>query len=156
MPVTEATAEYIKTADTELDNSKTYYTKSGSNYTAVASPDVTNITSYYEQTAEEYTSYTTYILGEGAFDYENIGAENPYEMYRNPVAGGGQDVLFVRQRKCFAPFGISYTKKSQATLSPTDAELKNGANWELVNDGAATKKYINHKAIPIARIISRG
>ena len=156
MPVTEAAAEYTKTADTELDSSKTYYTKSGSNYTAVASPDVTNITSYYEQTAEEYTSYTTYILGEGAFDYENIGAENPYEMYRNPVAGGGQDVLFVRQRKCFAPFGISYTKKSQATLSPTDAELKNGANWELVNDGAATKKYINHKAIPIARIISRG
>lgn len=103
-----------------------------------------------------HTKYTTYLLGTGAFDYENIGTENPYEMYRNPVAGGGQDVLFVRQRKCFAPCGISYTKSNQATLSPTDTELKKGANWELVNDGGTTKKYIDHKVIPIARIISRG
>ncbi len=109
-----------------------------------------------ENAVPGYTAYTTYLLGTGAFDYEDIGAENAYEMYRNPVAGGGQDVLFVRQRKCFAPYGISYTKASQATLSPTDAELKNGANWELVNDGAETKTYIDHKAIPIARIISRG
>jgi hypothetical protein len=102
------------------------------------------------------TQYTTYILGAGAFDYEDIGAENAYEMYRNPIAGGGQDVLFVRQRKCFAPCGISYTKKKQATLSPTDEELKDGANWELVNDGGEVKSYIDHKSIPIARIISRG
>ena len=42
--------------------------------------------------------------------------------------------------------------------SPTDAELANGANWELVNNGksGSAKKTINHKAIPIARIISRG
>ncbi len=103
-----------------------------------------------------HTKYTTYILGEGAFDYENIGAKVPYEMDRNPSVNGGQDTLYVRQRKCYAPFGISYTKKSQATLSPTDAELKKGTNWELVNDGGTTPKYINHKAIPIARIISKG
>lgn len=110
-----------------------------------------------EGSESAYTKYTTYILGTGAFDYENIGTENPYEMYRNPVTGGGQDVLFVRQRKCFAPCGISYTKNSQATLSPTDEELKSGSNWELVNDGGTTtKKYIDHKLIPIARIISRG
>lgn len=100
--------------------------------------------------------YTTYILGEGAFDYENIGAKVPYEMGRNPAAKGGQDTLYVRQRKCFAPFGISYTKKNQASLSPTNEELKKGENWELVNDGSEEPKYINHKAIPIARIISKG
>lgn len=100
--------------------------------------------------------YTTYILGEGAFDYEDIGAKVPYEMGRNPSVKGGQDTLYVRQRKCFAPYGISYTKKSQATLSPTDAELKKGENWCLVNDGSDTPKYINHRAIPIARIISKG
>ena len=62
-----------------------------------------------------------------------------------------------RQRKVFAPYGISYTKKTQASLSPTDAELENGSNWELVNNGSTSKKsYINHKAIPIARIISKG
>jgi hypothetical protein len=105
-----------------------------------------------------YTKYTTYVLGEGAFDYENIGAQVPYEMSRDPKTNGGQDTLYSRQRKCFAPYGISYTKSSQATLSPTNAELENGANWTLVNDGGtgAARKYIDHKAIPIARIISKG
>ena len=103
--------------------------------------------------------YTTYVLGEGAFDYENIGAKVPYEMNRDPKTNGGVDTLYVRQRKVYAPYGISYIKKSQVTLSPTDEELENGDNWELVNDGnsnAAKRKYINHKAIPIARIISKG
>ncbi|MDF2873334.1 MAG: phage capsid protein [Sporomusa sp.] len=105
-----------------------------------------------------YTKYTTYVLGEGAFDYENIGAQVPYEMSRDPKTNGGQDTLYSRQRKCFAPYGISYTKASQATLSPTAAELENGANWTLVHDGGAgaARKYIEHKAIPIARIISKG
>lgn len=105
-------------------------------------------------TSETGTSYTTYVLGAGAFDYENIGAKVPYEMSRDPKTNGGQDTLYARQRKCYAPYGISYTKKNQATLSPTDAELKKGTNWELVNDGNG--KTINHKAIPIARIISKG
>ena len=105
-------------------------------------------------TGDGYTKYTTYILGEGAFDYENIGAKVPFEMNRDPKTHGGQDTLYVRQTKCYATYGISYTKKKQATLSPTDTELKDGSNWELVNDGNG--KTINHKAIPIARIISKG
>lgn len=104
-----------------------------------------------------YTKYTSYVLGDGAIDYENIGAEVPFEMSRDPKTNGGKTTLYSRQRKVFAPYGISYLKKSQASLSPTDAELENGSNWELVNNGAASKKaYINHKSIPIARIISRG
>ena len=80
-------------------------------------------------------------------------------MSRDPKTNGGQDTLYIRQRKCFAPFGISYEKASQASNSPTDAELANGANWVLVHTGeaqAANRSYINHKAIPIARIYSRG
>lgn len=106
-----------------------------------------------------YTKYTTYALGEGAFSYEDIGAKVPYEMARDASKNGGQDTLYSRQRKVFAPTGISYEKSSQATLSPTNAELANGANWTLVNDGnsvGANRKYIDHKGIPIARIISRG
>lgn len=105
-----------------------------------------------------HITYTTYVLGDGAFDYENIGAKVPYEMDRDPKTNGGQDTLYTRQRKCFAPYGISYIKTNQVTLSPTDAELENGANWELVNNGDTGKNkiYIDHKAIPIARIISRG
>ncbi len=112
----------------------------------------------YVAPQEAYNKYTTYVLGEGAFDYEDIGAKVPYEMSRDPKTNGGQDTLYSRQRKVFAPAGISYEKKSQATLSPTDAELANGTNWELVNDGGtgANRKYWDHKAIPIARIISKG
>lgn len=106
---------------------------------------------------DAYTKYTTYVLGNGAFDYEDIGAEVPYAMVRDEKTNGGQTYLYSRQRKVFAPYGISFTKAAMVTNSPTDAELKNGANWELVHDGAASnKKYIDHKAIPIARIISRG
>lgn len=105
------------------------------------------------------TRYTTFALGKGAVSYEDIGAKTPYEMDRDPAKNGGQDTLYIRQRKCFAPFGISYEKANQASNSPTDAELANGANWVLVHTGetqAADRSYINHKAIPIARIYSRG
>lgn len=114
---------------------------------------ITNAT----DTEAVYTSnYVTYVLGDGAFDYCNCGAKVPYEMGRDPALNGGQDTLYTRQRKLFAPHGISFTKAAMAKLSPTDAELRNGANWELVNDGQGTKGYIDHKAIPIARIISLG
>lgn len=105
-----------------------------------------------------YTKYTTYVLGDGAFDFENIGAKVPYEMFRDPKTKGGKDLLYSRQRKVFAPFGISFTRKSVASLSPTDEELSNGQNWELVHNGGTStqKKVIEHKTIPIARIISRG
>lgn len=108
---------------------------------------------------DDFTEYTTYVLGNGSISYEDLGVKVPYEMNRNPAKNGGEDTLYSRQRKVFAPFGISYEKASQASLSPTDAELKKGENWSLVHSGesvAANRSYINHKAIPIARIISRG
>lgn len=109
--------------------------------------------------AGDYTKYTTYALGDGAFDFENIGAKVPYEMARDPKTNGGEDTLYSRQRKVFAPKGISYEKKSQATLSPTDLELADGQNWTLVHSGEATasqRSYINHKAIPIVKIVTKG
>jgi hypothetical protein len=104
----------------------------------------------------ETAKYTTFVLGDGAFDYCDCGAKVPYEMGRDPALNGGQDTLYTRRRKLFAPHGISFTKAAMAKLSPTDDELRNGANWELVNDGQGAKGYIDHKAIPIARIISLG
>ena len=105
------------------------------------------------------TQYTTYIMGNGAISYEDIGAKVPYEMARDPKTKGGEDTLYMRQRKVFSPFGISYEKKTQSKLSPTDTELENGENWTLVHSGessAGSRAYINHKAIPIARIQSFG
>ena len=103
--------------------------------------------------------YTTSVLGDGAIFYEDIGAKVPYSMARDEKTDGGVDILYIRQRKVFAPFGISYEKTSQASLSPEDAELENGANWSLIHSGESSegdRSYINHKAIPIARIFSRG
>lgn len=103
--------------------------------------------------------YTSYVLGEGSINFEDIGAKVPYEMSRDPKTNGGQDTLYTRQRKVFAPFGISYEKVSQASQSPTNAELENGANWALVHSGEAEeaqRSYIAHKAIPICCIKSQG
>ena len=105
----------------------------------------------------KYDKYTTYVLGEGAIEYTNCGTKVPSEMDRDPKTNGGETTLYSRQRKVFAPWGISFTKKSMASLSPTDAELEMGANWELVNNqNSGKKEYIDHKLIPIARVITRG
>ena len=124
---------------------------------AETTPGVTAVAA--KAAVEAHTEYTTYILGNGAIVYEDIGAKVPFEMDRNAATNGGQDTLYMRQRKVFAPFGLSYEKVVQASLSPTDLELENGANWSLVHSGEALEEnrtYINHKAIPIARIISKG
>lgn len=104
------------------------------------------------------TEYTTFVLGDGAIEYTNCGAKVPYEMDRDPKVNGGQDTLYSRQRKCFAPYGISFKGINDlASLSPTNGELESGSHWELVNSNEdGTKEYIDHKAIAIARIISLG
>ena len=162
MPVEEIDPEYALTSDVAIDSSKTYYTRSGSAgsyvYTKVTTPDVDDIATYYEMTAAAYTKYTTYILGDGAFDYENIGAKVPYEMDRNPATNGGQDTLYTRQRKVLSPMGISFEIPSGMGLSPANSDFETGSNWTLVHDAGvgAARVYFDHKAIPIARIISRG
>ena len=100
-----------------------------------------------------YTKYTTYVLGEGAIGFEPVGAKVPYEMVRDAKLHGGEDTLISRKRNAVSVAGVSYLKASQATNSPTDAELANGKNWSLVS---SENKTIAHKAVPIARIISRG
>jgi len=159
LPIIDIDAVYAKTSDVAIDNTKTYYTKSGSTYTAVAEPDVSDIGDYYEMVSEAYQQYVTYVLGEGSINYEDVGAKVPYEMNRDPKTKGGEDTLYMRQRKIFAPVGISYEKASQSSNSPTNSELENGANWTIVHSGeavAANRSYYNHKAIAIARILSKG
>lgn len=107
-----------------------------------------------ETAVEAHTKYTTYVLGEGAIEYTNCGAKVPYETDRNPQVNGGQDTLYSRQRKVFSPYGISWTDSS--IISPTDSQLETGSKWSLANSNESTKVYFPHKAIPIARIITRG
>lgn len=103
-----------------------------------------------------YTKYTTYLLGDGAFDYVDVGVKVPYEVERNAKTGGGTDTLYTRERKIFAPKGISF-EPTTIPNSPTKANLEAGTSWTLAHDGASSSKaYYPHRAIPIARIISRG
>ena len=142
---------YTASTDTSVQAGKVYYTLSGGVYSVVSAPSGNPSTSnYYELTG---ATYTTYILGRGAFEYADVGVEVPYEMARDPKTKGGKTFLYSRQRKMFAPRGISFTK--DGGTSPTDADLQSGANWAVAKsaDGAVTYP---HRAIPIARIISRG
>lgn len=97
------------------------------------------------------TQYTTYVLGEGAIEYTNCGVKVPSELQRDAKTNGGETDLITRQRKVFAPFGISW--KSPAIISPTAAQLETGTNWELAKNG--TNSY-PEKAIAIAQIKTLG
>lgn len=123
--------------------------------TGYTTPAVGDFVAYIEA----FTEYTTFVLGNGSISYEDIGAKVPVAMARDEKTDGGIDLLYTRQRKVFSPFGISYEKSSQVSLSPTKSELETGANWSLVHSGesvAANRTFINHKAIAIAQIKSRG
>ena len=99
--------------------------------------------------------YTTYILGQGAFDYVDLGAKVPSEVHRDPTTNGGQDMLITRQRKIFAPRGFSFVQPSTPVTSPTDTHLATAARWTPVKDSAGTGYYPS-KAYPFARVLSEG
>ena len=100
-----------------------------------------------------YTKYTTYVLGEGAIILDDIGDAVPYEMSRDPKTNGGQDTLYVRDRYICGVDGISFEKPATITASASNTDLETGANWNIINDGTKT---IPHKAIAIAKIVSKG
>ena len=102
------------------------------------------------------TKYVTYIVERGFIEHSDCGAKVPNEMYRDAKTNGGIDMLITRERNLYAPKYLSFTKSSMSTDSPTTAELANGANWEIVNDGAVSKTYVSDKLIGLARVISRG
>lgn len=102
---------------------------------------------------EAYTAYTTYVLGEGAIILDDIGDAVPYEMNRDPKTNGGQDTLYVRDRYICGVDGISFEKPATITASASNTDLETGANWNIINDGT---KAIPHKAIAIAKIVSKG
>lgn len=99
--------------------------------------------------------YTTYLLGQGAFDYCDCGAKVPSEAVRDALTTGGKDMLVTRQRKLFAPKGFSFVQPSTPIVSPTDVQLATAARWTPVKDTAGSGYYPS-KAMPFARIISEG
>ena len=74
--------------------------------------------------------YTTYAMGNGAFSYEDIGVKVPYEMARDPKTNGGEDLLYMRQRKVFAPFGLCPMRRKRRQ-APAPRRL----NWKTAATG---------------------
>lgn len=116
MPTTEQEGFYIKAKSTDegalqvVGNSATPTAKQIKleSVTPVAESYDTPKEGDYVVYVDAFTEYTTYVLGNGSISYEDLGVKVPYEMNRNPEKNGGQDTLYTRQRKVFAPFGISY------------------------------------------------
>ena len=70
-----------------------------------------------------YTVYTTYILGEGAIGFEDVGAKVPYEMVREAKTRGGQDTLISRKRHAVSVAGISYLIRAGGNLRRSDISI---------------------------------
>lgn len=105
---------------------------------------------------EAVTKYTTYMFSEGFFEFEEVGVKTPSELARNATERGGHTDLVSRVRYVIVPQYISY--KSKTAVSPTNAQLETGSNWEVANnaESGVNKKFVDTKLIPVVRIISRG
>lgn len=105
---------------------------------------------------ETETVYTTYMFSEGFFEFEEVGVKTPSELARNATERGGHTDLISRVRYVIVPQYISY--KSKTAVSPTNADLEKGTNWEVANnaESGSKKKIVDTKLIPVVRIISRG
>lgn len=145
--------DYMKYTDADgIERTLTLATLNGRVVLVDDTMPVEEVTDEEEQT---YTEYTTYVFGSGAIEYTNCGVKSPSEMSRDALTNGGQTTLVSRQRKIYAPYGISF--KNASILSPTTEQLENGSNWELANNNVTGKTaYYPHKAIAIAQIKTRG
>lgn len=99
--------------------------------------------------------YTTYCFGKGMFGYSNLGAKTPYELDRDKKLA--IDMIICRYREVLAPRGWSFEGRT-ASLSPTEAELANPANWKLADNGKSgdERKTFPINRIPLVRIKSLG
>ncbi len=146
MPTTALAAHYVKGSITDAGALKVVANDATPGEREIKLNEVTPVAPGYTAKVGDYIvflpagiAYTTYVLGDGAIEYTNCGAKKPYSMSEDEAKNGG----------------ISFKKAS--VISPTDEQLATGSNWEIANSNeTSTTEYFPHKAIPIARIITRG
>ena len=84
-------------ADADTPGALKIVASGGDNTTTIALASATPYFGTRTLAADMYvvpaTQYTTYIMGNGAISYEDIGAKVPYEMARDPKTNGGVDTL---------------------------------------------------------------
>lgn len=89
---------------------------------------------------------TAYLFGTGAFAWGNGSHPNILgtEVDRDSLASSGEDFLINRNIFILHPRGVKFTEAAVADVFPTNAELANGANWELVYEPKAVR-MVNFK-----------
>lgn len=94
--------------------------------------------------------YHTYLIGKDAFGWAESPPDVPVETFRHPAQGngGGVEELWTRRQFALHPYGIKWTSSSMAGKSPTDAELRDTANW--------TRVYPERKQVNFAALITNG
>jgi Major capsid protein 13-like len=87
-----------------------------------------------------------YLFGQGALAWGNGSHPNIIgtEVDRDSLASSGEDFLINRQIFILHPRGVKFTEAAVADVFPTNAELADGANWELVYEPKAVR-MVNFK-----------
>ena len=130
-------------ADAEADHPGALVIKA-SGASGASEIDLTKATPYFGTrtlAADMYvvpaTQYTTFIMGNGAISYEDIGAKVPYEMARDPKTNGGVDTLYMRQRKVFSPMVSAMRRKVRPSCPPRTLTWRMGRTGRWFTAGKA-------------------
>lgn len=87
-----------------------------------------------DSNAPEGKIYTTYLLASGSFG-RNTGEPADLTTFETSrKAAAGVDELFTRRAFVYHPYGVKFTSKAVAGLTPSNTELANATNWEKVYD----------------------
>lgn len=97
-------------------------------------------------------TYTTYLVGMGAFGYGETALDNAVTTRYIDEAGNGmgEERLFTRTSFILHPYGMTFKPDDGADLagiSPTNAELATAAKWDRVYD---------RKNVPLVAIKTNG
>jgi hypothetical protein len=99
----KAAGTYVATTDTEVDSSKTYYTKSGDEYTAVASPTKSGLANYYELQGAGKDLNFMVVDGRGVQARDQRAGRHPARGLRGAVLHGWRDAAAARRAGARVP-----------------------------------------------------
>jgi hypothetical protein len=75
--------------------------------------------------------YHSYFFKAGALGWGSYaGPYKEVEIWRNPLKGGGVDVLITRRQFAIHPLGFSWEASETTEISPTDAVLYAETSWD--------------------------
>lgn len=78
--------------------------------------------------------YQSILFGAGAVTWVEEVVPNATEVFRHPEKKGGTDALYTRRKFVMHPRGIAWNPGSgvPAMQTPSNAELADGGNWDVV------------------------